>query len=47
LEFDVAGANSLGMTTVLIVEAPSQAEGDGDPDYVIETIPELLQIIGA
>jgi FMN phosphatase YigB (HAD superfamily) len=46
LEFDVAGANSLGMTTVLIVEAPSQAEGDGDPDYVIETIPELLQIVG-
>ena len=47
LEFDVAGANAIGMTTVLIGEPPSQAEADGDPDYVIETIPELLQIIGA
>ena len=47
LEFDVAGANAMGMTTVLIVEPPSQAEGDEDPDYVIETIPDLLQIIVA
>ena len=45
LEFDVVGANALGMTTVLITEPPNQVEGDEDPDYVIETIPELLQIV--
>jgi 2-haloalkanoic acid dehalogenase type II len=47
LDFDVAGAKALGMTTVLITEPPSPAEGDEDPDYVIETIPELLQIVRA
>jgi putative hydrolase of the HAD superfamily len=47
LEFDVVGANALGMTTVLITDPPSQVEGDEDPDYVIESIPEVLQIIGA
>ena len=45
LDYDVAGANALGMTTVLITEPPSQIEGDEDPDYVIEAIPELLQIV--
>ena len=45
LEYDVVGANALGMTTVLIAEPLSQVEGDEDPDYVIETIPELLQIV--
>ena len=45
LEYDVAGANALGMTTVLITEPPSQAEGSEDPDHVIEAIPELLQIV--
>jgi putative hydrolase of the HAD superfamily len=47
LEFDVVGANALGMTSVLITDPPSQVEGDEDPDYVIESIPEVLQIIGA
>jgi putative hydrolase of the HAD superfamily len=45
LDYDVVGANALGMTTVLITDPPSQVEGDEDPDYVIETIPELLQIV--
>jgi 2-haloalkanoic acid dehalogenase type II len=45
LEYDVGGANALGMTTVLITEPPSQVEGDEDPDHVIERIPELLQIV--
>ena len=45
LDFDVVGANALGMTTVLITDPPSQIEGDEDPDYVIETIPEILQIV--
>jgi 2-haloalkanoic acid dehalogenase type II len=47
VDFDVAGANALGMTSVLIVEQPDQLEGDADPDYVIETMPELLQIVSA
>jgi putative hydrolase of the HAD superfamily len=47
LDFDVVGANALGMTSVLIIEPPSQVEGDEDPDYVIETMPELLQIVSA
>ena len=47
VDYDVAGANALGMTSVLIVEQPDQLEGDADPDYVIETIPELLQIVSA
>jgi putative hydrolase of the HAD superfamily len=46
LDYDVVGANALGMTTVLIIEPPNQVEGDEDPDYVIETIPEVLQIVG-
>jgi putative hydrolase of the HAD superfamily len=45
LDFDVVGANALGMTTVLITDPPTQVEGDEDPDYVIETIPEILQIV--
>lgn len=45
LDYDVVGANALGMTTVLINDPPSQVEGDEDPDYVIETIPEVLQIV--
>ena len=45
LEYDVVGAYALGMTTVLITEPPNQVEGDEDPDYVIEAIPELLPIV--
>jgi putative hydrolase of the HAD superfamily len=45
LDYDVVGANALGMTTVLINDPPSQVEGDEGPDYVIETIPEVLQIV--
>ncbi len=45
LDYDVVGANALGMTTVLINDPASQVEGDEDPDYVIETIPEVLQIV--
>jgi len=47
LDYDVAGAKALGMTTVLIRDLPSQQTGGEDPDHVIEAIPELLQIIGA
>jgi putative hydrolase of the HAD superfamily len=47
LEFDVVGANALGMTTVLINDPPSRVEGVEDPDYVIEVIPEVLQIISS
>jgi len=45
LEYDVVGANALGMTTVRINDPPSQFEGGEDADYVIETIPEVLQIV--
>jgi putative hydrolase of the HAD superfamily len=47
LEYDVVGANALGMTTVLIVESPDQIERGEEPNYVIETMPELLQIVDA
>jgi putative hydrolase of the HAD superfamily len=47
LDYDVVGANALGMTSVLIIEPPDQVEGGEDPDYVIETMPELLQIVSA
>ena len=47
LDQDVVGANALGMTTVLIVDSLHPAEGDADPDHVIETIPELLRIVSA
>lgn len=47
VEYDVAGANALGMTTVLITEGPGQVEGNADPDHVIEAIPELLHIVSA
>jgi putative hydrolase of the HAD superfamily len=47
VEFDVVGANALGMTTVLITDPPSPVEADEDPDYVIETIPEVLQIVSS
>ena len=47
LDYDVVGANALGMTTVLIVDQPNQTEYREDPDYVIETMPELLQIFEA
>jgi putative hydrolase of the HAD superfamily len=47
LDYDVVGANALGMTTVLIVDQPNQAECDEEPDYVIERMPELLQIVDA
>jgi hypothetical protein len=33
------------MTTVLIIDPPSHVESAEDPDYVIETIPEVLQIV--
>ena len=47
LDYDVVGANALGMTSVLIIEPPDRVEGGEDPDYVIETMPELLQIVSA
>jgi 2-haloalkanoic acid dehalogenase type II len=47
LHYDVAGANALGMTTVLIHDPPGPIEGDEAPDHVIEKIPELLQIVAA
>ena len=47
VEYDVAGAKALGMTTVLITEGPSQVDGVADPDHVIEAIPELLPIVSA
>jgi HAD superfamily hydrolase (TIGR01509 family) len=47
VDYDVVGANALGMTSVLIVEATGRVEGREDPDHVIETIPELLEIVGA
>jgi 2-haloalkanoic acid dehalogenase type II len=47
LDYDVAGAKALGMTTVLIRDFPGELAGGEDPDHVIEAIPELLQIIGA
>jgi putative hydrolase of the HAD superfamily len=45
LDYDVAGAKALGMTTVLIRESPSPLAGGEQPDHVIEAIPELLQIV--
>jgi len=47
LDYDVVGANALGMTTVLIIDQPNQTECGEEPDYVIETMPELLQIVEA
>jgi putative hydrolase of the HAD superfamily len=47
VDYDVVGAKALGMTTVLIIDVPNQVEGGEDPDYVIERIPELLQIVSA
>jgi putative hydrolase of the HAD superfamily len=47
VEYDVAGANALGMTTVLITEGPGPVDGSAEPDHVIEAIPELLQIVSA
>ncbi len=46
---DIQGARALGMTTVLLVEkdAPSHlddADFEADPDYVISTLSELLEL---
>jgi HAD superfamily hydrolase (TIGR01509 family) len=47
LHYDVAGARALGMTTVLITDHGNPVEGGEDPDHVIETMPQLLEILSA
>ena len=44
---DVAGANALGMTSVLIGDAPSGAASDQTPHHVIERLSELLDLVEA
>lgn len=44
---DVAGANALGMTSVLIGEPPRDAPGRLAPDHVIENLCELLDLVAA
>ena len=45
--YDVAGAKALGMTTVLITDPGDPVEDGEDPDHVIETMPQLLEIVAA
>jgi putative hydrolase of the HAD superfamily len=45
--YDVAGAKALGMTTVLITDPGGPVEDGEDPHYVIEAIPQLLEIVSA
>lgn len=45
--YDVAGAKALGMTTVLITDPGGPVEDGEEPDYVIEAIPQLLEIMSA
>jgi putative hydrolase of the HAD superfamily len=42
---DVAGAKALGMTSVLIGEAPKAAPAHLSPDHVIEELAELLALV--
>ena len=42
---DVAGANALGMTSVLIGEPPRDAQGRLSPHHVIENLSELLHLV--
>ena len=42
---DVAGANALGMTSVLIGAAPADAQGARAPDHTIERLGDLLAIV--
>ena len=44
---DVAGANALGMTSVLIGSAPPDASGKLAPHHVIENLAELLDLVDA
>ena len=44
---DVAGANALGMTSVLIGAAPPAAAGNPVPTHVIENLAELLDLVEA
>jgi putative hydrolase of the HAD superfamily len=47
LDYDVVGAKALGMTAVLISDLPDRVEGGGEPDHVIEAMPELLHIVSS
>ena len=44
---DVAGANALGMTSVLLGSAPPAADGNPVPGHVIENLAELLDLVEA
>jgi len=44
---DVAGANALGMTSVLLGAAPPDAKGNLVPTHVIENLSELLDLVEA
>jgi FMN phosphatase YigB (HAD superfamily) len=44
---DVAGANALGMTSVLLGAAPADAKGNLVPTHVIENLAEVLDLVEA
>jgi FMN phosphatase YigB (HAD superfamily) len=44
---DVAGANALGMTSVLLGAAPPDAKGNLVPSHVIENLAEVLDLVEA
>ena len=44
---DVAGANALGMTSVLLGAAPPDAKGNLVPTHVIENLAEVLDLVEA
>jgi putative hydrolase of the HAD superfamily len=44
---DVAGANALGMTSVLLGAAPPESKGHLVPSHVIENLSEVLDLVDA